>query len=231
MRARTVPIVTTTLIGLNVLVYLITAVQSHRGITSVRSSRLFDDWVLVPYVAAHGLDGSGQQLFRLLTSAFLHLSLPHLLLNMLALGVLGLALEPVLGWWRYLAVYLTAAIGASTCVYLFDSPFVAVAGASGGIYGLFAAALVLGWRAGFDMRSLMVIIVLNFALTFSLDGVSKLGHIGGFIAGGLAAIAIAGIALPGRPPVKRFAVPVQAGGLALIVVALLIAVVARTAAL
>jgi len=228
---RRVPVVTTTLIALNVVIYFVTAAQSHRGITGVRSSRLFDDWVLVPYVAAHGLDGSGQQLYRLLTSAFLHLSMPHLLLNMLALGFLGMALEPVLGWWRFLSVYLIAAMGASTCVYLFDSPFVAVAGASGGIYGLFAAALVLGWRAGFDLRALLVIVALNFALTFTLDGVSKLGHIGGFIAGGIAAAAIAGVALPGRGAPKRLARPMQLGALGVIVVALLLTIAARTAAL
>lgn len=231
VRTRTVPIVTTTLVGLNVLIYLITAVQSSRGISGVRASKLFDDWVLVPYVAAHGLGGSGQELYRLITSAFLHLSPTHLLLNMLALGVIGMALEPVLGWWRYLTIYSIAVLGASTCVYLFDSPFVAVAGASGGIYGLFAAALVLGWRAGFDMRALLVIIVLNFALTFSLDGVSKLGHIGGFIAGGLATIAIAGLALPGRPSPGRFSISVQVSGLAVIVAVLLIAVAGRTIAL
>lgn len=231
VRTRSVPIVTVTLVALNVLIFLITAVQSRRGLSAVQSSRLFDDWVLVPYVAAHGFSGSGQQLYRLVTSGFLHLSVTHLLLNMLALGVIGYALEPVLGWWRYLSVYLIAVLGASTCIYLFDSPFAAVAGASGGIYGLFAAALVLGWRAGFDMRALLVIVVLNFALTFTLDGVSKLGHIGGFVAGGLAAVAIAGLALPGRPSPKRFGLPVQVGGLALIVAALLIAVVGRTAAL
>ncbi|MDR1999264.1 MAG: rhomboid family intramembrane serine protease [Frankiaceae bacterium] len=226
-RTRRAPVVTAALAGANVAIYLVTVLQSGK-INSLSSSRLFQDWVLVPYVAAHGQGSSGAQPYRLLTSAFLHLSMPHLLLNMLALAMLGMSLEPVLGWWRYLCVYLIAALGAGTCVYLFDSPFSAVAGASGGIYGLFAAALVLGWRAGFDMRSLLVVIALNFALTFSLAGISKLGHIGGFLAGGLAAVAIAGLALPGRSAPKRFPLPIQAGGLVVIVVALLAAIVVRT---
>jgi membrane associated rhomboid family serine protease len=230
VRQRPIPYVTGALIAANVVVYLVTGFQRPGTLADPRSARLFDDWVMVPFLAAHG-HGGGQQLYRLLTSAFLHLDPVHLLSNMVALAFVGYALEPVLGWWRFLSVYLLAAIGGSTCIYLFDTRFVAVAGASGAIFGLFAAALVFARRVGFDMRSLIVIIALNFALTFTIDGISKLGHIGGFVVGGLAALAIGGIPRRAQPTPARVAVLVQSGGLVALAVVLVIAIWLRTAAL
>ena len=71
------------------------------------------------------------QFARLITSAFVHLSLTHILLNMVALGFIGPFLERAMGWWRYLATYLLAAFGGSLLVYAIGAHFGAVAGASG----------------------------------------------------------------------------------------------------
>ena len=227
-RARTVvgaPVqatayVTWTLIALNLVVYLAAVIDSSAGnINDPRSSRLFRDWELVPYLVAHGF-----QFDRLLTSAFLHLNLTHLLLNMLALGFVGPFVERAMGWWRYLAVYLVAALGGSVLVYIGDDHLNAVAGASGAIFGLFAAALVLARRLGLDLRSLIATIVFNFIFTFSVPGISIEGHIGGFVVGALASVVVVG-----WPP-KATWVPVRAQvcGLAAITVLLVLVVAVRT---
>lgn len=224
------PIVTWTLIGLNVAAYLVTAVQSPRGFTENQAAKLFANWVLQPYAVAHGNEGS-QQLYRLITSGFLHLGPLHLALNMLALYFLGPPLERLLGWWRFSALYGLALLGGSTAVYVFDTRYVAVAGASGAIYGLFAGVLIMARRLGADIRSLAFIIVANFAFTFTISGVSKLGHIGGFVIGALVAIALSGLTLPGRQTPARVATAVQGAALGGILAVLIVAIALRTAAL
>lgn len=183
------PVVTWTLIGLNVLVYLATVLTAGGHANNPAHSRadsLFNHWVLQPTEVAKGsLDYE-----RLLTSAFLHVNLLHIAMNMVALFVVGPFVEQVLGGWRSLAVYLLAALGGSTAVYLFGNHFQAVAGASGAIYGLFAAALVLAHRIKLDLRALLVTVAINFLITFGIPGISIEGHIGGFVVGALATAAI-----------------------------------------
>jgi membrane associated rhomboid family serine protease len=216
------PYVTWTLVGLNVLAYILTAVGSVHGANQNHTSHLFQQWVLLPYKVAH--DG---QYSRLITSAFLHYGLVHILFNMIALVMIGPYLERLLGMWRFGAVYLLGALGSSLAVYAFDSQYVAAAGASGAIYGLFAAALLLARELQLNMQWLVGTIVLNFVFTFSVPGISKLGHIGGFIAGGLATAAIAG--LPWKR--RRLQPQVQVAGLAGLLVVIVLGVVWRTAVL
>ena len=83
-----------------------------------------------------------RQYYRLLTATFLHANVLHIAMNMLALIIIGPYLERLLGWWRYLSVYLLGALGGSVAIYLFGARFSPVVGASGAIFGLFAAALV-----------------------------------------------------------------------------------------
>ena len=216
------PYVTWTLVGLNVLAYIATALGSVHGANQNHTSRLFAEWVLVPSTVARG-----GQYDRLITSAFLHYGLVHILFNMIALMMIGPYLERLLGMWRFGAVYLLGALGASLSVYAFDNQYVAVAGASGAIYGLFAAALLLARELQLNMQWLVGTIVINFVFTFSVPGISKLGHIGGFIAGGLATAAIAGV------PWKRRRLPtqVQVAGLAGLLAVIVLGVVWRTAVL
>ena len=212
--------VTWTLIGLNVLTYLATAVGARGGLNNPSGSTLFGDWVLIPISVAHSHEFS-----RLVTAAFLHLNLTHLVLNMVSLGFLGPFLERALGWWRFLAVYLLAALGGSVLVYAGPGHFTAVAGASGAIYGLFAASLILAKRMELDLRAFATVVVVNFLFTFSVPGISIEGHIGGFVCGGAAALAIVGL------PQRRSQMPLrtQVAGLAAVLVVLLIVLTVRTA--
>ncbi|HTZ42557.1 MAG TPA: rhomboid family intramembrane serine protease [Jatrophihabitans sp.] len=229
-RARTVagarsrtgrPVVTYSLIALNVLVYLLTALGSGGSLADNTGSRLFADWELAPVLV-----GADHQYDRLLTAAFLHLGPIHILLNMLALFVIGPALEQVLGWWRYLAVYLLGALGGSVAILALGDIHQPVVGASGAIFGLFGAAVVLARRVGFNSTALWITIGINFVYTFSVPGISKLGHVGGFVFGAAAAFVLLGGQLTGRGRLPSLRV--QAAGLAGLLVLLLVVAFGRT---
>jgi membrane associated rhomboid family serine protease len=213
------PVVTWTLVALNVAAYIATAAGSVRGWNQNHTSHLFQQWVLVPYRVGH--DG---QYGRLITAAFLHYGLLHIAFNMMALLMIGPFLERLLGWWRFGSIYLLAALGSSVAVYAFDSRYVAAAGASGAIYGLFAAALILVRELQLNPQWLIGTIVLNFVFTFSVPGISKLGHIGGFVVGGAATAAVVGLPWAKR----RLPPPVQAAGFAGLLVLLIVATAWRT---
>jgi membrane associated rhomboid family serine protease len=214
------PYVTGVLVALNVAAYLATGLQRGATLGNPTGSVLFRQWNLLPYdVHQRG------RYWQLLTSAFLHVSFLHIGSNMIALIVIGPVLEAVLGRWRFLATYLLSALGGSAAVYCFGTPFNPVVGASGAIFGLFGAALLMVRRLGLNVQWLAGIIVLNFVLTFSISGISKLGHIGGFVTGVLCALAIAGS--PRRP--SRVPTRVQIGGLAGVLVLVIVLVIARSA--
>jgi len=215
------PMVSYGLIGLNVLIYLVTALSPGGTVGDNTGSRLFGQWELAPVLV--GLDHDYQ---RLITAAFLHFGPIHLLLNMLALYMLGPALEQVLGWWRYLAVYLLGALGGSVAILAFGEIRQPVVGASGAIFGLFAAAVVLARRVGFNSTSLWITIGINFVYTFSVANISKLGHIGGFVFGGAAALVLVGGRLTGRGRLPS--VRLQVAGLAALLVLLVAVAIGRT---
>ncbi|MFH5821382.1 rhomboid family intramembrane serine protease [Georgenia sp. AZ-5] len=130
--------------------------------------------------------------YRFITSAFLHGGVLHLALNMYALWVVGSVLEPALGRWRYLALYLLSAVGGSVAVLLLAQPnafswFTPVAGASGAVFGLFAATFLVMRRLGRDATQILVLIGLNFALGFVVAGIAWQAHLGGAITGAIIA--------------------------------------------
>jgi membrane associated rhomboid family serine protease len=177
-------LVTVVLGTLSVIVYLATALTSPAGFSQNTASELFAKLDLVPTEVAN----QGEY-WRLISSAFLHVGLLHLIVNMIALAIVGPSLERVFGHWRFLALYLLAAFGGSVSVYLFDDQLRAVAGASGAIYGLFAATVVVLRNLGLDPRAMIITIAINFAISFA-PGISLLGHLGGFIIGGVVALAL-----------------------------------------
>jgi membrane associated rhomboid family serine protease len=124
--------------------------------------------------------------WRLITAAFLHIGPVHLVMNMLALLLFGSELESRLGRARFLGVYLVAVLGGSTAIQLFGYPDGYVAGASTAIYGLLGALGVLLLAQRQDIRGLLTLLAINVFISF-LPGVSLLGHLGGLVAGALAA--------------------------------------------
>lgn len=163
--------------------------------------------------------------WRMVTSAFLHSpdSLLHILLNMYTLWIFGQALEPVLGRVRFLALYLISAVGGSVG-YLLMNPLlvpgqglVGLVGASGAIFGLFGAMLLVQRQRGGDTRQLWVLIAINGVIGFLIPHIAWQAHLGGLITGGLCAAVLA------YTPRGRRQGLIQALGLAA-VLALLVAV-------
>ncbi|MEP7021967.1 MAG: rhomboid family intramembrane serine protease, partial [Pseudonocardiales bacterium] len=216
------PFVTWGLIAANLAVYLITAAQSVKGIMQPGdgSSKLFRAWQLTP-TQVHDHDA----FYRLVTAGFLHVSLLHLGSNLLALFIIGPLLERLLGRWRFALVYLLGLLGGSAAVYAFGQVNTPEVGASGAIFGLFASALVLVRKLGLDAQWLIGIIVLNFVFTFSIHNISKLAHVGGFLAGALATLAIGG--LPQLS--QRVGLRTQLAGLGAVVALILATIVVRSA--
>ncbi|MGY1782753.1 rhomboid family intramembrane serine protease [Geodermatophilus sp. SYSU D01036] len=175
--------VTVSLVAVNVVVFVITAVSAASAGQSPLDnwrSPVFEEFSQVPVL----VDVFGQD-WRLLTGAFLHIGITHLLLNMLSLLVFGPELEGRLGWWRYLAVYLLSALGGAVAIQLFGDPGRPVAGASAALYGLLGSLGVLLLVARQDLRGLLTLLAINVVISF-LPGVSLLGHLGGLVAGALA---------------------------------------------
>jgi membrane associated rhomboid family serine protease len=214
------PYVTITLLVLNIAAYVATALPSSRGVNQPEYSRLFQDWQLLPYSVYHD-----DEYFRLVTAAFLHANLLHIAVNMLSLVFVGPYLEREIGWWRFALIYALSALGGGAAIYAFGAPLVPVVGASGALFGLLGACLVLVRRLNLDMQYLIGVIVLNFAFTFSVAGISRLGHIGGFVTG-----ALCGLAIGGWPTArKRIPDRVQLAGLGGVVVLIVLVVALRTA--
>jgi membrane associated rhomboid family serine protease len=169
------PIATYVLLAINVLIFF--AVQS--------SERAYVDLVLYGPLVGEG------EWWRLLTSGFLHERIFHLALNLLALYWLGRMIEPALGHARFVAIYLVSLLTGSLGVLLL-SPESPTLGASGAVYGLLGAAIVMARNRNIDLvqSGLLPILGLNLAITLFIPGISIGGHLGGLVGGLLATYAV-----------------------------------------
>lgn len=123
-----------------------------------------------------------EQPWRLLTVSLTHASVMHIGFNMLALWLIGRTLEPLIGSWRFLALYVIATIGGDAAVSLLTQG-TWVVGASGAIFGLMGALVVIARRLGTDITSMLVVLGINFAFGLVVGGISWQAHLGGVIAG------------------------------------------------
>jgi membrane associated rhomboid family serine protease len=169
---RGAPVVTYSLIGVSVLAYL---VQFLTG-SLLTGLFAFTPQALVVV----------NEPWRMLTSLFLHGSVLHLLLNMYTLWIFGQLLEGLLGRWRFLALYLISGLAGSVGVVVFGAPTSWVLGASGAIFGLMGAFVVIQRRFGADLTQLYILLAINLAIGF-LPGanISWQAHLGGLIGGAL----------------------------------------------
>lgn len=178
---RGAPVVTYTLIGLNVVAYLLELVNGRAWTLS---------YALLPATAA-------DQPWTFLTSAFLHSSVLHIAFNMYALLILGQYLETALGRARFLTTYLASALGGGVGVVLLTDPtsqawaFAPVLGASGAVFGLFGAILPVLRRLGRSGGGIVAVLVINGVLGFILPNVAWQAHLGGFLTGLLLGLAFA----------------------------------------
>jgi membrane associated rhomboid family serine protease len=131
------------------------------------------------------------EVYRIVTAGFLHAGLLHLGFNMFALYILGTLLEPAIGSARFVGIFAVSLIAGSCGALLLD-PNELTVGASGGIFGLMAAAFLIARHRGLDQLASQVglFVVINLVFTFSIPNISIGGHIGGLIGGALAALLV-----------------------------------------
>ncbi|OEJ29705.1 rhomboid family intramembrane serine protease [Streptomyces agglomeratus] len=240
-RARTVfggsvagtaaPVVTYTLIALNVLAYLgeLARPDLVDRFGMLGWGLLGPEGGVYPHPTLVGV--AEDEWYRLLTGAFLHLpvtggsfGIMHIIMNMFCLWNVGRTVEDQLGRARYAGLYLLSALGGSVLVYLL-TPHTVVVGASGAIFGISASYYVICRRLGRDMQAvnrflagLMIWMVLSALFT------SWQAHLGGLLTGGLVSLALAY-----APPKHRTVVQVAAG--AGVLVLLIALVLMKTSAL
>ncbi len=123
------------------------------------------------------------QWYRLLTVALTHGGLLHLGFNMYSLMVLGNPIEEAFGKNKFLIIFFASLLTGSLASSYLASIYSASVGASGAVFGLFGAMVVVGKRIGADIRSIVVIIGLNFVFGFALGGVDWRAHLGGLVGG------------------------------------------------
>jgi membrane associated rhomboid family serine protease len=174
--SRATPVVTIGLIVVNVLAFALEAGGDQTTEAYQRG-------------ALYGSKVADGEWWRIVTSGFLHASIGHIVLNMLALWFLGSALELYVGPFRYAAIYLLGLLGGAAGALLTTNPHIAVVGASGAIFGLMGALLV-AQRRGAIYGPILPLLALNLIITISNPNISLGGHVGGFIGGLLAALAL-----------------------------------------
>lgn len=181
-------LVTKILIGINAAVFLVGLLAPALVVRLELLGRYVD------YLGGPVQGVSTGEYYRLLTSVFLHAEWWHIAGNMLGLWVIGGPLEAALGRARYLAVYLLSGLGGSALVYLLTEPNTPTLGASGAVFGLLGATVVLARRLRYEMRPVIVMVVLMLVLTFVPFGgtlnVSWQAHVGGLVTGALVAVGL-----------------------------------------
>lgn len=165
------PVVTTILIALNIIMFLLS---------------VFDYSFVINTFANYYLNVKNGEIYRLITAAFVHANVLHIFFNMYALYALGPQIEKFYGRKRYLLIYLgSALLGSLLSVVLTNNVSV---GASGAIFGLFGAMLYFGYKYratldGFLRSGIIPVIVINLLLGFMIPGIDVYGHIGGLLGG------------------------------------------------
>lgn len=162
------------LIVVNVVAYL----YEQRHLTIAFESKYF---LLPALVHSH--------LYSLITSAFLHASGMHILLNMVSLAIVGPPVEAEVGRVRFLVIYLLSALGGSVAFYLLAPSNELGVGASGAIFGLLGAYFVIAKLRGWPTQSILALLVVNVIYSFT-GGIAWQDHLGGLVMGCLATLGL-----------------------------------------
>lgn len=175
------------IVAINFVAFLIAAVSAGSLSNTTSSFEVRDGGLLGPAVEDRG------EWWRVITSGFLHISWEHFFSNMVALLLLGLLLGNALGAARFVVIYLGSLVAGGLFVLLF-SPDSLTVGASGAVFGLAGAGLVVAWR---QRRFVFLFLVAawaisNLVFTISTPGISVAGHLGGLLGGALLGLLFSG---------------------------------------
>ena len=176
-----VPFLTYTFFGINLVIFLLMTIAG--GST--------DQSVLIAFGAKVNTLIQAGEVWRLLTSTFIHIGIIHLVFNLYALWALGPLTEESFGHRQFLMIYIFSGLGGSIASFLF-SPALS-AGASGAIFGLLGALLYYSikrpylWKSGLGMN-LIIVILVNFGFGLTQPGIDNYAHLGGLLTGMLTSI-------------------------------------------
>lgn len=177
--------------GQPVVTYSIIGITAAAYVLSLFTGQLLPQWLAFNGVFLYPQYSGTFEPWRLWTGALVHSSLWHVGLNMLSLWMIGRILEPLLGRWRFLALYLIGALGGSVGVALLDLGGWVV-GASGAIFGLFGALVIIARHLGANLTGILIVLGINLAIGFIPGmGISWQAHVGGLVAGALAGLVFA----------------------------------------
>ena len=187
MKERPKEIMTITLIGINILVFIVLTMigRTEDGYFMLQHGAMYEPMIL-----------ENQEYYRFFTCMFLHFGIQHLLNNMVMLGALGWQLEPVIGKVKYLLIYFISGLGGSGLSFAWNvmhEEQSVSAGASGAIFGLMGALLYVvianrGRLGDLSGKGMMLMVLLSLYFGFTSTGVDNLAHVGGLICGFLTAL-------------------------------------------
>lgn len=175
------PMITYILIAINIICYVVPI--------------LFGEYQsIIDSFCVHGPSIRYGQYYRLITGAFLHSGIFHLLFNCYALYVLGSQIESFLGKIKFSIIYFVSAVVGSLLSITFNGNIASI-GASGAIFGLMGALLYFGYHyrvyLGNVIKSQIIpLIVFNLILGFTIQGIDNAAHIGGLVGGALTTLAL-----------------------------------------
>lgn len=169
-RAISRPTVTYTLLGLNVVVFIVTLLTGHNAAVNRFGMQPIEI-------------GVNHEYYRLFTSIFMHENFAHIGFNMLVLWIIGQQLEALLGHSRFIVLYLISGFAGAVASFWFSPIGIVGIGASGAIFGLMGGLLVAGRRLRYDVTQVGVLIGINLVIGFILPGTDWRAHLGGLVAG------------------------------------------------
>jgi membrane associated rhomboid family serine protease len=180
-RANQTPVVTYSLIAITAFFYVLQWIPGLDATSYLAYSPLYT-------FGEYGAVGAPYEPWRLITSVFAHSTgfVFHILLNMYTLWIFGQMLERMLGRSRFITLYLASGLAGSLGVMFWASPNTFVVGASGAIFGLMGAYVVIQRKLGGETTQLLVLVGINLVIGF-LPGmsISWQAHLGGLLGGAL----------------------------------------------
>lgn len=171
---------TTTLITIISGFYLLTLLKP-----SLQENLFLINKAILSDGAVHGVFAG--EWYRILTVALVHGGIMHLGFNMYALLVIGNPIEAAFGRLRFLMIFFISLVTGSLASLYLNPQNQPSVGASGALFGLFGAFAVAGRKIGADIRSIMVLLGINFAISFVVPNVDWHAHLGGLLGGALVA--------------------------------------------
>jgi len=187
MTGAAAPVVTYAIIGICIVVFILQSLPGIGGTVTdaLRYAGIYSYRTGAQVPVTGGLMVGSFEPWRMFTSIFAHASIIHIALNMYTLWLFGMILEPMLGRVRYLVLFLLSGLAGSLGVLVLTPPNVSVIGASGAIFGMMAAFLIIQRRLGGNATQLLILVGINLVIGFVIPGIAWQAHLGGLVGGAL----------------------------------------------